>query len=124
MIGQSIVASSTVQKSGLPYGWGRFYAAVQIVAGSFLLLWLLLLWNQLYPSVRRMMIIGVAVGLPLGYGLWKRTRWALYLLTMVFVAEVGFWMMGFRHSHFRPVLAFYLHALMMYYCWKRQPDFT
>jgi hypothetical protein len=56
--------------------------------------------------------------------LWKRTRWALYLLTLVFVIEIGVWVAGFHHGHFRPVLAFYLHALMMYYCWKRQPDFA
>jgi hypothetical protein len=40
----------TAQKSGLPYDWGRFYAEVQIVGGLFLLLWLLLFWNQLYPK--------------------------------------------------------------------------
>jgi len=124
MFAESTMASSAIQKSGLPYGWGRFYAGVQIVVGFFLLVWLLLFWNHLHPNIRRMMIIGVAVGLPLGYGLWKRTRWALYLLTLVFVIEIGIWIAGFRHGHFRPVLAFYLHALMMYYCSKRQPAFA
>ena len=124
MLAEGMTASSAIQRSGLPYGWGRFYAAVQIVGGLFLLVWSLLFWNQLSPNVRRMMIIGVAIGLPLSCGLWKRSRWALYLLTLVFVIEIGIWMAGFRHGHFRPVLAFYLHALMTYYCWKRLPDFA
>jgi hypothetical protein len=122
MLSDITMASSTIQESGRPYRWGRFYAGVQIVLGLFLTVWLLLFWNQLDPNIRRMMIIGVVVGLPLGYGLWKRTRWSLYLLTLVFVVEIGTWMGGFRHGHFRPVLALYLHALMMYYCWRRQPD--
>ena len=124
MLSGITLGSSSIQKRGRPYRLGRLYAGVQIVVSLFLLVWLLLFWNQLYPDVRRMMIIGVVVGLPLGYGLWKRIRWALYLLTVVFFVEIGIWIVGFRHGRFRPVLALYLHALMMYYCWRRQPDFA
>jgi DNA-directed RNA polymerase subunit RPC12/RpoP len=124
MLSDNPMASGVTQKRRSPYGWGRFYAGVQIVGGLFLLVWLLLFWNQLLPNIRRMMIIGVLVALPLGYGLWNRTKWALYLLALVLVVEIGIWMTGIRHGHFRPVLALYLHAFMMYYYWRRQPDFA
>jgi hypothetical protein len=84
----------------------------------------MIFWRQLHPRTRHFMLTGIVVALPLGYGLWKQTRWALYLLTVVFVGEIGIWIVGFPHGTFRPVLALYLHALMVYYCWRRQPDFV
>lgn len=117
-----VTMASTAKKSGLPYGWGRFYAGVQIVGGLFLLLWMLLFWNQLYPNVRRMMMIGVVVALPLGFGLWKRARWALYLLAVVFVVEAG--RLLSLHENIRPIPALVLHGIMLYYCWRRERDFV
>ena len=112
-----------VRRSGLPYGWGRFFAGLQIAGGLFSLTFLIVFWHRLYPRTRDLMLTGIIVALSLGYGLWKQTRWGLYLLTVVFAVEIGVWMAGFRHGAFRPVLALYLHAFMIYYCWRRQPDF-
>ena len=114
----------SIGRSGLPYRWGRFFAGLQIAGGLLLLALLNFFWHQLDPRTRHLMLTGIVVALPLGYGLWKKTRWALYLLTVVFVVEIGIWIEGFRHGAFRPVLALYLHALMVYYCWRRQPDFV
>lgn len=116
--------SHGVRRSGLPYGWGRFFAGLQMVGGVFLFAFLILFWHRLYPRTRDLMLTGIIVALPLGYGLWKQARWALYLLTVVFMVEIGIWVAGFRNGAFRPALAFYLHALMVYYCWRRQPDFV
>ena len=91
--------------SDLPYGWGRFYAGLQIAGGLFLLAFLLLFWSHLYPHVRRFMLIAVAVVLPLGYGLWNRARWNLYLLTIVAVLEVCTVIAQINHGGAQPVPA-------------------
>jgi hypothetical protein len=114
--------TAAVRGTGLPYGWGRFYAGLQIVLGFFLLVFMLVFWKQFYPSVRHMMMIGIAVALPLGFGLWKRARWALYLLTGVFVVEAG--RLLSLHGNIRPILALVLHGIMLYYCWRRERDFV
>ena len=116
--------SATIATSSLPYGWGRFYAGVQIAGGLFLLAFMLIFWNHLYPSTRRLMLTGVAVALPLGYGLWKRAKWGLYLLTIVFIVELGTLASRFSHGAVRPVPALVLHGIMLYYCWNRERDFV
>lgn len=110
--------------SGLPYRWGRFFAGLQLVVGFFLVIFLLVLWHRLFPRTRHIMLTGIVVALPLGYGLWNQKRWSLYFLTLVLVVEICIWIVGFRHGYFRPVLALYLHAFMVYYCWRRQLDFV
>ena len=115
--------STSIPSRALPYGRGRFYAGLQIAVGLFLLALLLLGWSHLYPGVRRLMLTGVAVALPLGYGLWKRARWGLYLLTMVSILEVGTFISRSNHGRATPLPALILHGMMLYYCWKRERDF-
>ena len=115
--------AALVSASGLSYGLGRFYAGVQIAFGLFACAFMLVFWSRLYPSTRHLMLTGIVISLPLGYGLWKRARWGLYLLTIVFVGELGIFIAGFSRGVFRPVLAFMLHGLMLYYCWRRERDF-
>jgi hypothetical protein len=110
-------------QSQLPYGW-RFFAGLQLAVGSFLAIWLILFHRQLYPSIRHLMVIGVGIALPLGYGLWQRAKWSLYMLTVVFSLEAGIWVAGFRHGAFKPTLTFYIHAVMVYYYWKYRACFV
>jgi len=114
---------TTIGTNGLPYGLGRFYAGLQIAIGLFVLALLLLFWNHLYPPVRRLMMAGVVVGLPLGYGLWNRARWGLYLLTIVSIVEFGGVISRLNHGGVKPFPALILHGIMVYYCWKRERDF-
>ena len=114
---------TSIRTSSLPFEFGRFYAGLLIAGGLSILVFLLLFWNHLYPPLRRMMMITVVVGLPLGYGLWNRARWGLYLLTIVFILEFGSVISRLNHGIVKPVPLLILHAIVLYYCWKRERDF-
>lgn len=78
------------------------------------------------PRLRRILLATAVLYLGLGFGLWKRQLWGLYLLTGVFVAELCTLLAaisrGAKRQQLLPVL--YLHALMLCYFWRRKREFV
>jgi len=103
-----------------PYRFGRFYAGLQIAIGVLTLLPLA------FGRVHWALDIGGIVSIALGLGLWKKQKWAFYVLNFItpLVVLAGVKALGSNLVAGLPTaIGATLTVIAVVYCHKRRAEF-